>query len=139
MCIFLFTATTIVINKVCYSLCYRGYSRGYSLYYRVLCSIKVVCSIQMAYLKISPLCLLVFVCSQSTPGLRYSGATCIRFAYFMYGSGVGQLEIYTRFRGESSPVFSVSSNQGNLWFQASIDISVVYADSVKLNCIAKSR
>lgn len=69
--------------------------------------------------------------SLSTQGLRYSGDTCIRFAYYMYGSGIGQLKVYTRFRGEANPIFSESSNQGSLWFEAAIDINIVYADSVQ--------
>jgi hypothetical protein len=49
----------------------------------------------------------------------------------MYGSGIGQLKVYTRFRGEANPIFSESSNQGSLWFEAAIDINIVYADSVQ--------
>ena len=73
----------------------------------------------------------VHACSLATPGLRFTGNICVRFAYFMYGSGVETLLVYTRFYGESNPVFVKSSEQGNFWLQASIDISIIYADRVQ--------
>jgi hypothetical protein len=52
--------------------------------------------------------------------------TCVTFWYHMYGSNIGTLNVYRRERNQlGAVVWSMSSNQGNVWHVAQISIKSV--------------
>jgi len=60
-----------------------------------------------------------------TPNIMANQATCIEFAYHMYGSNIGTLSVLRIHDGTSKPndvLFSVSGAQGRDWLQAKIDV-----------------
>ncbi|WAR02785.1 MLRP2-like protein [Mya arenaria] len=58
-----------------------------------------------------------------TPILQQASSTCqFTFWYHMYGRNVGSLSISTKIGSIVSPIWSISSNQGNMWKQAIVDV-----------------
>ena len=72
------------------------------------------------------------VYSLATPGIRYTGPVCIRFAYHVYGESIGALLVYTRFHGSpSNPIFNQTGQLGDRWIEAAVDAVLIYAESVR--------
>ena len=69
--------------------------------------------------------------SIETPSLRYSGAICAQFRYHIYGGNIGQLNVFTSNRGESSSSFSRTAASGNVWLAATVDITISYGEKVR--------
>ena len=63
-------------------------------------------------------------------GLIFTGNTCIRFFYHMYGASIGTLNIFL----DKINVHQITGEQGNMWKEANIKVSQVgpYAVSISL-------
>ena len=66
-------------------------------------------------------------------GLRFTGNTCIRFFYHMYGKTIGTLKVFVG----GSNVLQINGPQGNMWKEANISVSHVgtYSVSVLLSLL----
>jgi hypothetical protein len=55
---------------------------------------------------------------------RNPNGICVKFWYHAYGASIGTLNVYTRIRSQlsSSPIWTISGNQGNLWRTSSVTI-----------------
>ena len=53
-----------------------------------------------------------------TPGILFSGSSCVKFYYHMYGRDMGTLNVYV----DGELVFSRTGNQGRRWKEAEIFI-----------------
>ena len=54
-------------------------------------------------------------------GLSFSGNTCIRFFYHMYGASTGTLNVFVG----GKKVFTKAGNQGNSWKEENVKVSEV--------------
>ena len=61
-------------------------------------------------------------------GLRFTGNTCIRFFYHMYGSSIGTLNVFL----DKINVLQRKGDQGNMWKEANIKVSQVGTHSVSI-------
>ncbi len=56
----------------------------------------------------------------NTPDLQFSGQMCLKFYYHMYGASMGTLKVIIN----GNNVFTASGNKGNLWFKATVDVTL---------------
>ncbi|XP_078360515.1 MAM domain-containing glycosylphosphatidylinositol anchor protein 1-like [Oculina patagonica] len=56
----------------------------------------------------------------NTPSLQFSGKMCLKFYYHMYGASMGTLKVIIN----GNNVFTASGNKGNLWFKATVDVTL---------------
>ena len=56
----------------------------------------------------------------TSPWLQFSGSMCLRFYYYMYGAGIGTLNV----KINRSNVFSASGDKGSKWLIATIDVNL---------------
>lgn len=56
----------------------------------------------------------------NSPKLQFSGSTCLKFYYHMYGASMGTLTVNVN----GNSVFNASGNKGNRWWNASIDVNL---------------
>ena len=64
-------------------------------------------------------------------GLRFSGNTCIRFFYHMYGKTIDTLNVFLN----TINVLQVKGQKGNTWKEANIKVSQAGSYSVSINLI----
>ena len=62
-------------------------------------------------------------------GLQFTGSTCIRFFFHMYGATIGTLNVFIA----GSNVFQMTGPQGNMWKEAIIKVSQVGTHSVSVH------
>ena len=60
-------------------------------------------------------------------GLSFNTKKCLSFYYHMYGNTIGTLNVYVG----SKKVFTKSDNQGNKWYNTSVDITEPGASTVR--------
>lgn len=53
---------------------------------------------------------------------------CFKFSYHMYGSTIGQLNVYYMSSGASKLVWSLKRNQGNGWQNGRVPITTDYSN-----------
>ncbi|XP_066912161.1 uncharacterized protein [Clytia hemisphaerica] len=54
----------------------------------------------------------------------FSSQVCMKFAYHMYGKGVGSLEIHIRRGKHSRKMWSKKGDQGDKWYQAEVELAI---------------
>ncbi|XP_067654505.1 MAM and LDL-receptor class A domain-containing protein 2-like [Haliotis asinina] len=57
-----------------------------------------------------------------SPTTNSGGTNCLTFYYSMYGSQIGQLNVYTKVNSLGAPIWTRKSNQGNSWKVAQVTI-----------------
>ena len=63
-------------------------------------------------------------------GLSFSGNTCIRFFYHMYGASTGTLNVFVG----GKKIFTKAGNQGNSWKEENVKVSDVGVFPVSSHC-----
>ncbi len=65
----------------------------------------------------------IFFFRFETPSLLGSGTVCVTFWYHAFGTDIGRLLVYRSSLGQSQPLVpEITTNQGNVWRQASATI-----------------
>ncbi|CAD5119990.1 DgyrCDS8574 [Dimorphilus gyrociliatus] len=67
-----------------------------------------------------------------SPSFSYTGPVCANFYYHAYGANVGELTLWTQNRGPNDPWWKIVGNQGNIWINAQVQISLSGNDRVGL-------
>jgi hypothetical protein len=70
-----------------------------------------------------------YIYSEILLAYQYQGGACITFSYFVTGSSALNVYSHARPAGQnSSLLWSVQNDQGNVWLQEEIDVPVIASD-----------
>lgn len=62
------------------------------------------------------------VAKLTSPWLQFLGSMCLKFYYYMYGTGIGTLKVNVN--GINAYLFTASGDKGNKWLFATIDVEL---------------
>lgn len=63
------------------------------------------------------------IVSEEFPATESNSPLCLRFWTHMYGSGIGDLNVYVRVDGSDKKVWGLSGDAGNNWYMAQTPIA----------------